>query len=74
MAAVIAGASAGTYKIRAFSESELREGTHNLMLRVTFVDYPLSDNENYPEATTDFRLVIQQATCDCGLITWDTPA
>lgn len=37
------------------------------------MDYPLADNADYPVVSTNFRLTIQQATCDCGLITWDNP-
>ena len=44
-----------------------------MKLRVTFVDYPLADNENYPKVETNFLVYISQATCDCSLITWDEP-
>ena len=64
----------GDYQIRAYSENEDHEGTHPLKLRVTFVDYPLTDSTDYPVAETAFTLTIQQATCDCSLITWDEPA
>lgn len=64
----------GNYEIRAFSENEDNEGSHNLRLKVTFVDYPLADSETFPEATTNFFLTVNQATCDCTLITWDNPA
>ena len=73
VAVVVAGDTAGTYKIRAFSTDENTEGSHNLRLRVTFKNYPLLDNENYPKAETNFALFIKQASCDCSLITWDNP-
>lgn len=40
---------------------------------MTFTDYPLTDNADYPIVETNFLLYISQATCDCSLITWDNP-
>lgn len=71
--ATIVDLGSGNYQIRAYSELEANEGSHNLRLRVTFADYPLADNSNYPKADTNFLLYIKQATCDCSLITWDNP-
>ena len=72
--AVVEDLTSGNFQIAAFTENEDHEGSHNLKLRVTFVDYPLTDNENYPKVETNFLLYISQATCDCSLITWDEPA
>ena len=63
-----------TYNIRAYSDLEANEGTHNLILRVTFTNYPQATSTSYPKAETDFMLTISAATCDCTLITWDNPA
>lgn len=62
------------YKIRANSVLEAEEGTHNLQLRVTFVNYPQATSSAYPKVTTDFMVQVNQASCDCKLITWDNPA
>lgn len=72
--ATVETVSSGNYRIRAYSTDENLEGTHNLRLKVTFVDYPLSANAAYPVSETYFTLLINQATCDCALITWDNPA
>jgi len=43
-------------------------------MRVTFENYPLADNANYPKADKNFVLFISEASCNCNLITWDNPA
>lgn len=63
----------GNYQIRAHSNDEDNEGSHNLRLKVTFVNYPLADSVTFPTATTNFFLTVNQAVCDCSLITWDNP-
>ena len=72
--ATVQNLGSGNYKIRAYSTSESDEGTKNLVLHVSFVNYPLTTSTTYPFAKTDFTLQISQATCDCKLITWDNPA
>ena len=62
-----------TYNIRAYSDLEANEGTHNLILRVTFTNYPQATSTSYPKAETEFTLEITPASCDCALITWDKP-
>ena len=71
--ATVEDLTGGNYQVKVFSEDENHEGSHNLMLRVTFADYPLTDNASYPVAETNFLVYISQATCDCSLITWDNP-
>ena len=44
-----------------------------MRLRVTFVDYPLTDDSTFPVADTNFFLSVTQAACNCALITWDNP-
>jgi NADPH:quinone reductase-like Zn-dependent oxidoreductase len=38
----------GSYKLVATSQSEIDEGPHDLVLRVTFQNYPLATNAAYP--------------------------
>ena len=71
--ATVQTADAGGYEIRAYSTDEDNEGTHNLRLRVTFVNYPQSDSVDFPIVETNFMLTVNQAQCDCALITWDEP-
>lgn len=71
--AVVEEVSTGNYQIKAYSTDENVEGTHNLRLRVTFVDYPQADDVTFPMAESNFMINVQQATCDCSLITWDEP-
>ena len=70
---VVEGANPGEYKVVAHSEDEAHEGTHNLMLVVTFTDYPLLTDGTYPKSEKEFTLLIEPAPCDCSLITWDNP-
>lgn len=71
--ATIADLGSGNYKIVATSSLEADEGVHTLILRVTFVNYPLTTDAAYPKADTNFSLTITPAVCDCSLITWDNP-
>lgn len=57
----------------ATSQDEADEGYKTFKLEVTFEDYPLSDDPSFPYISTNFALTIEQAVCDCSLITWDNP-
>ena len=72
--ATIIDETLGNYKIRAHSTDENNEGGHNLIVRITFVNYPLTTDGTFPKAETNLYLFISQASCNCRLITWDNPA
>lgn len=44
----------GNYKIKAHSTDENNEGGHNLIMRITFVNYPLTTDGTFPKAETNF--------------------
>lgn len=65
--------SLGDYMLVATSQDEADENFHNLKLEVSFTDYPLTDDPTFPTTSTAFSLLVDQASCDCSLITWDNP-
>ena len=42
-------------------------------MRVTFANYALTTDPNYPKTQTQFEVAILSPTCDCTLLTWDLP-
>jgi hypothetical protein len=70
----VVDAASGSYNIKATSNDEANQGNQNLVLRVTFTNYPLTTNAAFPKAETSFALYISEASCNCNLITWDNPA
>jgi hypothetical protein len=46
------------WKLVATSQDEADEGFHNLRLEVTFTDYPLDTDPNYPYIDTIFTLQV----------------
>lgn len=69
--AVIANVS---YKIVSDSTLEAHEGTHNLQLLVSLVNYPVASDAAHPTQVANFELTINPAVCDCALLGWDAPS
>ena len=62
-----------SFKIVADPTDEADEGTHELALYTTMVNYPLSENGAYPSLPAPFTLEITVNPCDCSLLEWDLP-
>ena len=50
------------------------EGTHELALYVTMLNYPTASDGAHPTLLSNFDLTITPATCDCTLLDWENPA
>ena len=72
-ARVVTVADQISYKIVADSSTEAHEGTHNLALLITLVNYPISSDNAHPTLLSTFTLTINPAPCDCSQLLWDPP-
>ena len=62
------------YRIVSDYSDESYEGTHELALYVTMLNYPVADDgTNHPTLLSNFDLTISAATCDCKLLNWIYP-
>jgi len=62
-----------SYRIVSDYALEAYEGTHNLALYVTMVNYPKSSSLSHPTLLSNFDLTITPAVCDCKLLNWNMP-
>lgn len=62
------------YRIVSDYTDETYEGTHELALYVTMLNYPSASDGSHPTLLSNFDLTISAATCDCKLLDWTYPA
>ena len=63
--------AAKTERITATTSDELKIGTHNMKLVIGLGSI---GKAAYPTRTKTFNFIVNDATCDCTLLTWDMPA
>jgi hypothetical protein len=61
------------YRILSDYSDEDFEGTHNLALYITMLNYPIDSDGAHPTLLSNFDLTINAASCDCTLLDWINP-
>lgn len=66
--------TANQFIIRVAIDDESYVGSpHTMTLTVGFATYPVADDADHPTATFTFDINVENADCDCSLITWNEP-